>query len=125
MGVWNLGDINIDDSVGGEAFVAYSASMMFPVPNAPITWPLRLQAYVNAGALLPLNRGISRECTESGNIQATFSELLNRPSIGVGVGMIYRTPIGRVELNFGVPVTMRQGDWPRKGFQFGIGVDFM
>jgi outer membrane protein insertion porin family len=59
------------------------------------------------------------------NMGPTFSELLHRPSIGVGLGMIYRTPIGRVELNFGVPVTMRQGDWARKGFQFGIGVDFM
>ena len=51
--------------------------------------------------------------------------MLKKPSVGVGVGMIYRTPIGRVELNFGVPVMMRQGDWARKGFQFGVGVDFM
>jgi outer membrane protein assembly factor BamA len=47
----------IDDSVGGEAFLAYSASVLFPVPNAPVTWPLRLQAFVNAGSLLPLNQG--------------------------------------------------------------------
>ena len=58
------------------------------------------------------------------NVQSTFSELLKKPSIGVGLGLIYRTPIGRVELNFGMPITMRQGDWARKGFQFGIGVDF-
>jgi len=56
---------------------------------------------------------------------STFKELIQRPSIGVGIGLVYRTPIGRVELNFGVPVTMREGDWARKGFQFGIGVDFM
>ena len=55
----------------------------------------------------------------------TLSELLKRPSVGVGIGLIYRTPIGRLELNFGIPVTMRQGDWARKGFQFGIGVEFM
>jgi len=60
-----------------------------------------------------------------GNISGTYSELLKKPSVGVGVGMIYRSPIGRVELNFGVPVMMRQGDWARKGFQFGVGVDFM
>lgn len=56
---------------------------------------------------------------------ATLSELVKRPSVGVGLGLIYRTPIGRVELNFGIPVTMRQGDWARKGFQIGIGVEFM
>jgi outer membrane protein assembly factor BamA len=47
----------IDDSVGGEAFLAYSASVLFPVPNAPVTWPLRFQAFVNAGSLLPLDQG--------------------------------------------------------------------
>ena len=47
---------DVDDSVGGEAFLAYSASVMFPVPNAPVTWPLRLQAFVNGGSLLPLDQ---------------------------------------------------------------------
>jgi len=47
--------IFVDDAVGGEAFVAYGASVMFPVPNVPETWPLRLQTFVNAGALLPIN----------------------------------------------------------------------
>ena len=55
----------------------------------------------------------------------TFSELWRRPSVGVGFGVVYRTPIGSVELNFGVPVTVRQGDWSRKGFQFGFGLEFM
>ena len=55
---------------------------------------------------------------------ATLSELMKRPSIAAGIGLIYRTPLGRVELNFGVPVRMRQGDWARKGFQFGIGFEF-
>jgi len=60
-----------------------------------------------------------------GNVGATFTELWKRPSVGVGVGLIYRTGIGRVELNFGVPLVMRQGDWNRKGFQFGVGVEFV
>jgi outer membrane protein insertion porin family len=59
------------------------------------------------------------------DVGATLSDLLRRPSIGIGIGLLYRAPIGRIELNFGLPVTMRQGDWPRKGFQFGIGIEFM
>jgi Omp85 superfamily domain len=59
------------------------------------------------------------------DIGATFSELWRRPSVGVGIGITYRLPIARVELNFGVPIVMRQGDWSRKGFQFGVGLEFM
>ena len=60
-----------------------------------------------------------------GNVGQTLSELWRRPSVGVGFGLVYRAPIGRVELNFGVPVTVRQGDWSRKGLQFGFGLEFM
>jgi outer membrane protein insertion porin family len=51
--------LNADDSVGGEAFLACSASVMFPVPNVPSHWPLRFQAFVNGGSLLPLQKGAS------------------------------------------------------------------
>jgi len=59
------------------------------------------------------------------NVGSTFSELFRYQSVGIGLGVLYRTPIGRVELNFGMPITIRQGDWARKGLQFGIGIDFM
>jgi outer membrane protein insertion porin family len=119
----------VDDSVGGEAFLAYSASVLFPVPNAPEHWPLRLQTFVSAGSLLPINQSkkdysIWRLIWVE-DIGATFGELWRRPSVGVGIGVTYRLPIARVELNFGVPVVMRQGDWSRKGFQFGVGLEFM
>jgi outer membrane protein insertion porin family len=121
--------LTVDDSVGGEAFLAYSASVMFPVPNAPEHWPLRLQTFVSAGSLLPLNQSEKVSAILRliwiEDIGKTFSELWRRPSVGVGVGVIYRLPIARVELNFGVPVVMRQGDWSRKGFQFGVGLEFM
>ena len=119
----------IDDSVGGEAFLAYSASVLFPVPNAPESWPLRLQTFVSAGSLLALNQSTVRlstsrlTCVE--DIGDTFSELWKRPSVGMGIGVTYSLPIARVELNFGVPLVMRQGDWSRKGFQFGVGLEFM
>jgi outer membrane protein insertion porin family len=54
--IFGMGGLMVDDSVGGEAFLAYSASAMFPVPNAPIHWPLRLQTFVSAGSLLPINQ---------------------------------------------------------------------
>jgi len=46
------------NAVGGEAFISYSATAMFPVPNAPPHWPLRFQLFANGGALLPVNQGM-------------------------------------------------------------------
>ena len=121
--------VTLVNSVGGEAYAAYSASVLFPVPNAPVAWPVRLQAFVNAGSLLPLDQSnVSIVGTDLmiENVRATLLELFKRPSVGAGFGILYRAPIGfRVELNFGVPVVMRQGDWARKGLQFGIGLEFM
>jgi outer membrane protein insertion porin family len=53
---FGMGGLMVDDSVGGEAFLAYSASVMFPVPNVPKHWPLRLQTFVSAGSLLPVDQ---------------------------------------------------------------------
>lgn len=50
---------------------------------------------------------------------------LTRPSVSVGVGLLYRLPPVRVELNFGVPLVASKSDGHRKGFQIGIGIDFL
>jgi outer membrane protein insertion porin family len=50
---------------------------------------------------------------------------LRKPSISVGVGLIYRFDPVRVEVNFGVPLVASKSDGVRKGFQVGIGVEFL
>lgn len=55
------------------------------------------------------------------NIQDT----LTRPSVSAGVGLIYRFDPVRVEVNFGVPLVKSKSDKTRRGFQVGIGLEFL
>lgn len=50
---------------------------------------------------------------------------ITKPSISAGVGLVYKLDPVRVELNFGVPIVASKSDGARKGFQVGIGVDFL
>jgi outer membrane protein insertion porin family len=50
---------------------------------------------------------------------------LRKPSISAGVGLIYRFDPVRVEVNFGVPLVASKSDGVRKGFQVGIGMEFL
>ncbi|THH09565.1 hypothetical protein EW145_g1916 [Phellinidium pouzarii] len=50
---------------------------------------------------------------------------ISRPCISAGVGLLYRLEPVRVELNFGVPLIASRSDAHRRGFQIGIGLDFL
>ena len=50
---------------------------------------------------------------------------ISKPSISAGVGLVYKLDPVRVEVNFGVPLVASKSDGVRKGFQVGIGLDFL
>ena len=50
---------------------------------------------------------------------------ISRPSVSAGVGLVYKLDPVRVEVNFGVPLVASKSDGVRKGFQVGIGLDFL
>lgn len=52
-------------------------------------------------------------------------ESISKPSVGAGVGLVYKLDAVRVEVNLGVPVVASKSDGVRKGIQVGIGLDFM
>jgi len=52
-------------------------------------------------------------------------ESISTPSVSAGVGFIYRFDPVRVEVNFGVPVMASASDNMRKGFQVGMGLEFL
>jgi outer membrane protein insertion porin family len=54
-----------------------------------------------------------------------INRCLTRPSISAGVGLLYRFDPVRVEVNFGVPLVASQSDGMRRGFQVGIGMEFL
>lgn len=126
-----LGPRDGADAVGGDVYAAGSANLFFPLPRVGADKPLRLQAFVNGGRLLPLrNPGSKRGPTTAGEAQnamvSTLSELSNGlPSVAAGVGLVYAHPVARFELNFSLPLVLRKGEEGRKGLQLGIGINFL
>ena len=46
--------------------------------------------------------------------------------MSAGIGLVYRfDPSVRVEVNFGVPLVANKTDGIMRGFQVGIGLDFL
>ena len=56
---------------------------------------------------------------------ASLQDILSKPSISAGVGLIYRFDPIRLEVNVGVPLVASKTDTLRRGIQVGIGMDFL
>jgi hypothetical protein len=71
--------------------------VLFPVPNLPPDWPLRMQAFVNAGSLLPLDQGtlfdfLSDDISECGvDILRVIKETFNRCRTWISLSNTYWT----------------------------------
>ncbi|KAK9462923.1 surface antigen-domain-containing protein [Lipomyces oligophaga] len=111
-----LGPSDEEDSIGGEAYIAGGLSLFTRLPRVSADSPLRLHFFSNAGSLLGINYT---------NPSETFWNLLKTPSISTGFGLTYRHPAARFELNFTLPIATRTSEFPRKGFQFGLGMTFL
>ncbi|RJE27427.1 mitochondrial outer membrane [Aspergillus sclerotialis] len=125
-----LGPHDGSDAVGGDVYAAGSANLLVPLPRVGAEKPLRLQAFLNGGRLLPLRT--SQKTTPTTNAEvtnavvSTLSELQNgMPSIAAGIGLVYAQPVARFELNFSLPLVLRRGEEGRKGLQLGIGISFL
>ncbi|TFK22394.1 mitochondrial protein [Coprinopsis marcescibilis] len=111
-----LGPHDGPDSTGGDIYYSAGASLISNIPNKP-HWPLKLHTWVNAGRLDLVDR--------TRPIADNVKDLLARPSISAGLGLIYRFDPVRAELNFGVPLVASRSDGTRKGIQVGIGLEFL
>lgn len=58
-------------------------------------------------------------------LQTSLMSAISKPSVSVGLGIVYRLDPVRVEMNFGVPLVATRGEGARKGFQLGLGVEFL
>ncbi|CCJ28547.1 unnamed protein product, partial [Pneumocystis jirovecii] len=109
-----LGPHDGNDAIGGDIYMASNTSIITSIPKFK-HWPLKLQTFVNTSSLLLLNEE---------NFKDTVSELICKPSIAAGIGLIYCHTIARLELNFCLPIATRISDRARKGIQLGLGVQF-
>lgn len=124
-----LGPHDGKDAVGGDVYAAGSANLLFPLPHVSVDKPFRLQAFVNGGRLLALKQS-NKNGSDSQQIRqtlgSTLAELGNGlPSMSAGFGLVYAAPMARVELNFSLPLVLRQGEEGRKGLSFGIGINML
>lgn len=123
-----LGPHDGPDSVGGDVFAAGSVNMLLPVPYRGLDSGLRFQLFANGGRLVALkskNKDLSAAAVRNGMASAV-GELFNGvPSMAAGVGLVYAHPVARFELNFSLPLALRRGEAATKGFQVGVGINFM
>ncbi|KAL5606459.1 hypothetical protein BROUX41_002870 [Berkeleyomyces rouxiae] len=126
-----LGPRDLGDALGGDIAVAGSVNLLVPFPGRGADSALRLQAFANAGRLVALSGHRSGEKQSHKfdlfqSLQNSFGELATGPpSIAAGVGIVYAHPVARFELNFGLPIALRRGEDAAKGFQVGVGINFM
>ncbi|EKD16069.1 uncharacterized protein L3040_003508 [Drepanopeziza brunnea f. sp. 'multigermtubi'] len=118
-----LGPRDGPDAVGGDIFAAASSNLLVPLPRVGKESPLRMQLFVNAGRLLALDYA-GGDTQKS--VYRTVAQLGDGlPSMAAGVGVVYAHPVARFELNFSLPLVLRRGEEGRKGFQFGVGINFL
>ncbi|KDQ60316.1 hypothetical protein JAAARDRAFT_152890 [Jaapia argillacea MUCL 33604] len=112
----SMGPRDGSDSLGGDVYWSTGLSLISDLPRKP-HWPLKTHLFVNAGRLDTIDK--AKPLLEN------VVDCISKPSIAVGVGLIYRFDPVRVELNFGVPLVASKSDGYRKGFQVGMGLDFL
>lgn len=127
-----LGPRDGADALGGDVYAAGSANLLLPIPRVGPSKPFRFQLFVNGGRLLALKPpktekgGEEASQSVSKSVYSTVAELRNGlPSMSAGLGLVYAHPAARFELNFSLPLVIRQGEEGRKGLQFGIGINMM
>ncbi|KAK4145656.1 surface antigen-domain-containing protein [Dichotomopilus funicola] len=127
------------DAVGGDVYTAGSVNAYLPLPRTGPDSPLRLQLFANAGRLVAINSSTGKKSKEGNRktlsmssaavlkgVGSALSELTNGvPSLAAGIGLVYAHPVARFELNFSLPLVQRKGEEGRKGFQVGVGINFL
>ncbi|CAB4378074.1 unnamed protein product [Rhizophagus irregularis] len=103
------------DSLGGDAYVAAGVSLFTPLPKLS-RHPVKGHFFVNGGSLMQIN--------PSQRLAVSLNNLAKRPSVSAGVGVVYRSSILRLEVNFCLPLIATNTDKLKKGLQLGLGFNF-
>jgi outer membrane protein insertion porin family len=107
--------------------------MISDMPYRP-NWPIKAHLFINSGRLDNVYKclfhfifhiHIADVCDAAKSLATNIQGCVTKPSVSVGLGLIYRFDPLRVEVNFGVPLVASKSDSYRRGFQVGVGVDFL
>jgi len=108
-----VGPIHQNDMLGGELLYAMGAhfTMTFPEPVPP---SLCLHVFSNFGSTVLLN---------TKNLSRTGKDLWDTTRVSAGVGLVWASPIGRIEINLCRP--LRKMDTDRiRNWDFGVNYSF-
>ncbi|KAI0825955.1 surface antigen-domain-containing protein [Irpex lacteus] len=112
----SMGPRDGSDSLGGDIYWSAGLSLISDIPKKP-QWPVKLHGFANAGRL---------DCVDKSKpLQDSLVSTLSKPSISAGLGIVYRLDPVRVEMNFGLPLVAAKHEGARRGFQLGIGLEFL
>lgn len=112
-----LGPRQLGQSLGGDSFISYGISLFSRIPIRTIRDSgFRFHTFINGGKLINHNNAA---------VLDTMKQFCEQHSTSVGIGFVLRHPMARFELNFSVPLTVHEDDLTRKGFQFGLGFEFL
>ncbi|KAJ7885101.1 surface antigen-domain-containing protein [Mycena olivaceomarginata] len=95
----SMGPRDHADSLGGEMYWSAGLSVISDIPKKP-QWPVKTHAWVNAGRLDDVDK--------SHSLKDNVAASLSKPSV-----------------NFGLPLVASKSDGSRRGFQVGIGLEFL
>ena len=100
------------DALGGDFMASALAAVTFPIPYQPLAEVgVHGHAFVNAGTLLPLAAAAGR-AREGPAVRASC-----------GLGLVFPTKLGRLEVNYCLAVRAARGDEVRRGWSFGLRPD--
>ena len=111
----------IDESCGGDAYYVGGLALTLPIPFEKFKdWPMRLQLFANQGCL---TRFVDSSAASVRT--AILDEFRRSPRLSVGLGMVVRARVARIELNYSWPLLAPTHDILRRGLQIGIGMTFI
>jgi outer membrane protein insertion porin family len=110
-------------------------SLISNIPKRP-NWPVKTHLFINSGRLDNIDKCLSFFAIRlpsyaeliffaAKSLITNVQECVTRPSISAGVGLVYRFDPVRVEVNFGVPLVASKSDGHKRGFEVGVGVNFL
>lgn len=75
--------------------------------------------------IIPCIHLSSSVVSTAASFRETIHNSLSQPSVSAGIGLVYRFDPVRVEVNFAVPLIAARSDGLQRGFQAGIGLEFL
>lgn len=111
------------DSLGGDAYLTAGLSVFTPVPGfKAYSDSFKLHCFANAGTLMPVYGNVGWKQLPA-HLKSLF--VATPLSSSVGIGLLWRINVCRLEINATHPLTMSASDKQSPTLQFGLGLEFL